>query len=256
MNTIKSRLSFHVVAVIAVIAGVASANGQTLSITNGLTWWLKADAISGLTNGQAVSLWEDSSTNGYDATQAIAGERPTYMTGILNGLPVVRFDDPGSVGPAGDGDQLTTTSIGALADMSLFLVAKPVDVLSRYALTFGGDTRALVYGFANTTHWTWFNGSFTNLAAFNVTKFQVVSYTGANTLTGSWAVGGNMGGGNTNPFKGDIAEVIVFDRALSITERQEVTEYLIGKWAIPEPSSVALLGLGGVILLRRRQGNC
>lgn len=54
--------------------------------------WLKADAITGLVNGAAVSAWTDSSGNGFNATQGTASRRPTYVTGAMNGLPVVRFN--------------------------------------------------------------------------------------------------------------------------------------------------------------------
>ena len=57
---------------------------------SGLAFWVKADSIvSG--DGGAIATWEDSSGNGRQASQGTAGNRPTYETGELNGLPVVRF---------------------------------------------------------------------------------------------------------------------------------------------------------------------
>ena len=56
-----------------------------------LTTWFKADALS-LANGAPVSLWPDSSGNGDSATQTNSSQRPTLVTGALNGLPVVRFN--------------------------------------------------------------------------------------------------------------------------------------------------------------------
>ncbi|HWY76579.1 MAG TPA: LamG-like jellyroll fold domain-containing protein, partial [Verrucomicrobiae bacterium] len=55
-----------------------------------LTTWFKADAL-GLANGAAVSTWLDSSGNGDNATQANTSQMPTFVTGAMNGLPVVRF---------------------------------------------------------------------------------------------------------------------------------------------------------------------
>jgi len=57
-----------------------------------LTTWFKADAITGLANGASVSLWPDASGKGDHATQATAGQMPKYVTGAINGLPVVRFN--------------------------------------------------------------------------------------------------------------------------------------------------------------------
>jgi hypothetical protein len=57
-----------------------------------LAAWFKADAIPGLVNGGAVSNWIDASGNTNDATQTVFGQQPSYVTGAMNGLPVVRFN--------------------------------------------------------------------------------------------------------------------------------------------------------------------
>jgi len=57
-----------------------------------LAAWFEADAISGLASGASVSNWPDLSGRGNNATQAIASRQPTYVTGAMNGLPVVRFN--------------------------------------------------------------------------------------------------------------------------------------------------------------------
>jgi len=57
-----------------------------------LAAWFEADAISGLASGASVSNWPDLSGRGNSATQAIASRQPTYVTGAMNGLPVVRFN--------------------------------------------------------------------------------------------------------------------------------------------------------------------
>lgn len=64
-------------------------------------FWLKADALS-LTNGDPVTTWTDSSGNSRDFGQATAGKKPTYNTGMINGLPGVNFDG---------GDCLTRASV-------------------------------------------------------------------------------------------------------------------------------------------------
>ncbi len=58
----------------------------------GLAGWWKADAISGLADGDPVASWLDSSGNGRTFSQATAAKKPTFKTGIVNGMPVVRFD--------------------------------------------------------------------------------------------------------------------------------------------------------------------
>jgi len=53
--------------------------------------WYKADAITGLSDNDPIDTWPDSSGNGIDLTQTSTA-RPLYKTGIVNGLPVARFD--------------------------------------------------------------------------------------------------------------------------------------------------------------------
>jgi hypothetical protein len=61
-----------------------------------LAAWFKADAITGVANGSALATWPDASGNGYDATQGTPAQRPTYVTGAMNGLPAVRFNSANS----------------------------------------------------------------------------------------------------------------------------------------------------------------
>ncbi|HMV78673.1 MAG TPA: hypothetical protein PLJ29_11235 [Leptospiraceae bacterium] len=55
-----------------------------------LVIWLKADSL-GLSDGTAVSNWNDLSGYGNHYTQATAGLRPTYRVNQINGLPSVQF---------------------------------------------------------------------------------------------------------------------------------------------------------------------
>ena len=54
--------------------------------------WLKADAITGLSDGAAVATWPDSSGLTNNATQPSAPYQPQFVTNGVNGLPVMRFD--------------------------------------------------------------------------------------------------------------------------------------------------------------------
>jgi hypothetical protein len=59
---------------------------------NTLIFMLEADAISGLSNGTAVSNWDDSISS-YDFDIATAALKPIYYTtGGTNSMPYVRFD--------------------------------------------------------------------------------------------------------------------------------------------------------------------
>jgi hypothetical protein len=78
--------------------------------------WLKADSL-GLSDGDAVGTWTDSSGNGYDATQATGSAKPTYKTNItLAGKPVVRFDG---------GDYLASSAPTDANGQTVIAVARP-----------------------------------------------------------------------------------------------------------------------------------
>jgi len=57
-----------------------------------LSGWYKADAISGLSDGDAVASWVDSSGQGNTLTQSTTAAKPSYQTNELNSLPILRFD--------------------------------------------------------------------------------------------------------------------------------------------------------------------
>ena len=73
-----------------------AANAQIGHLTAKSGWysntehWLRADAITGLNDGDPVSTWIPQ-VYGNDAIQT-GINRPLYKAGILNGKPVVRFD--------------------------------------------------------------------------------------------------------------------------------------------------------------------
>lgn len=60
--------------------------------TTNLEMELNARDIVGLTDGDTVATWSDSSAAGNDATQAAYSYRPIYKTNIIGSNPVVRFD--------------------------------------------------------------------------------------------------------------------------------------------------------------------
>lgn len=82
----------------------------------GLTLWLKADAITGLSDGAAVASWLDSSGNIFNATGS-TGSQPVFSTNASpTGLPGVTFtsDQLNSAAPSGGGEQ-TVVAIVKLA---------------------------------------------------------------------------------------------------------------------------------------------
>jgi hypothetical protein len=82
--------------------------------------WLRADVGVAYNSSNQVSLWNDQSANGYNASQLSSSNQPTLVTGAVNGLPVISFN-PSSAGqflqfPAG---------FDFSAGLSLFIVLNP-----------------------------------------------------------------------------------------------------------------------------------
>jgi hypothetical protein len=218
-----------------------------------LAAWFRADALA-LTDGAAVATWADSSGNGRDGTQGTAGQRPVYKTGIVNGLPVVRFD--------GVDDNLAVDALASLfngndAPGSVFAVLKQSSTAGTQevlALDSAGSAqfqagysagwrvrrrddaataKSQTGGTSDTT--TFHIVTWTAAAAANIWKdgAQVVTAgdvdVGTSTFTrgriGKLAAGGEF-------LAGDLAELIVFTRVLSSFQRKLVEAYLSVKYAL------------------------
>ena len=214
----------------------------------GLKLWLKADSLS-LADDSPVDAWADSSLSGNGVAQVTGMKMPTFKTNVLNGLPVVRFD--------GIDDTLFRPAAGGFActeGHAVFAVLNP--------------TSALAYGMAVVTNYQM--NEMRQSGAGGVPEWMIPSgfaqVNGANDLTGLWkvwtgtyavasqtlelfvngvsqgtqsdpgplAVGDIYVGSRTDTYHwlGDIAEVLVYDAALSGTDRQNIENYLITKYAL------------------------
>lgn len=95
--TVSVGTTYYYVVSAANVSG-ESANSTEVSVTTPvppppeLVAWFKADGITGLANGAAVTVWPDATGHGYDATQSTSARKPTYVTGAIHGLPAVRFN--------------------------------------------------------------------------------------------------------------------------------------------------------------------
>jgi hypothetical protein len=87
-NVVNGTIYYYVVSAVNSV-GDGTNSVQVYVTPSTLIAWFKADAITGIANGSLVSTWNDFSGNGYSANAP--GGAPTYVTGAMNGLPVVRF---------------------------------------------------------------------------------------------------------------------------------------------------------------------
>jgi hypothetical protein len=277
------RHTLMAVAVAGVLSAAGAASAATLTVTGGLKLWLKADAGVTTFGGEVVS-WTDSSGNGNDAI-GTPGSAPTYIASdpAIQNLPALNFNSINQRLNAGSNVDLTQLTIfsvfratdlgfGAIVDM-----VNPSPLSENYALLTGHDTGQQIW------HLQWNNGSFDNIntgfgnpnylntwtirtdrhdGAGNAAMYQngnlLVSSSGdTNPATNAnnqlWI--GHYQVGSTGYFGGQMAEILIYDTALSTQDRQAVEAYLNEKYItgpIPEPST-ALLAAGGVVLLAGRR---
>jgi hypothetical protein len=183
--------------------------------------WL--DANAGITKdvGNKVSAWADQSGALNNFAQATAANQPLWVAAQLNGLPIVRGD--------GLATFMASASIAAQAALSVFCVAKNPDLVLKYLIAFGSNTKAIVRGVTTNT-WKWYNSPETEIAPDTPVQFRAFGATVGSSTLGAWNVGASMTPSSWS--NDDLAEVIVYNRALSGSEYMSVLAYLKAKYAL------------------------
>jgi hypothetical protein len=212
------------------------------------------------TSGQSIYQWNDLSGNNRHAIQATSGNRPTWVPPASgqNGLGAISFNGSSSFFD-------TSMSLNGLSSFSIFLVAKSATsggwqsalrqqsgfqgffvmpwtsnggaVSPRIILGYDGGTTT-----PNTVALT--NGAF-NLISFirnsgvsNVANVNGVLSSTRSANTASLSESVNLSIGRypqpvAEYFSGSIAEIVIFNRALSPSETSSVESYLKTKWGTP-----------------------
>lgn len=218
------------------------------SSLSGLVQWLKADAITGLADNDPISTWEDSSSNNKDATRS-GTSRPTYQTNEQNGMPIVRFDGVNDYFDVGSFASLTAGEIFVVIKLSVDPTTGAATGLWAYGSAAGVGHYAyidnVIYESFGTTVRKTVGNPTPSLAAWRVYNvFSAASDWAANldgtalhttaTNTVGFASACTLGGGPALGvyLKGDIAELVLYDRKLTAPERATVLAHLEGKWAV------------------------
>lgn len=226
---------------------------------SGNTLWLIAEDVDTPVDGTVVTTWSDSSGSGDHATSS-GGARPTYETSIVNSLPVVRFDgsddylesactDYGTVFAVISMRTLAANKswIGALSSSGgawdAYLIgttANTDQMVSRIGLSGGGSAAEVVGGSATITAGAFFIWTFRQSGSLSIAQWK------NGTAQGTYSAGSTPQGGLQNTVLGagyyndarvdfaqwDIAEVLIFDSALSTSDLNDVGDYLGDKYAI------------------------
>lgn len=226
-------------------------NGSTFSPSDvaGLWLWAKSESLDGLSDGAAISQWNDSSGNARHLTQGTGANQPIKQT--VGGKSVARFD--------GANHRMAVPNASALTAATVFIVVKvdadPAAGIPTSGLwDFGSDaandthypfTDGIIYDdFGTTARKTTVNPTPALTSPRNYCVISAASdwrsyLDGSNlhttaTNTVGFLAAPLLGRGPTNPVNldGDVHELILYSSALSDGNRQSVEGYLRTKFTL------------------------
>jgi hypothetical protein len=208
---------------------------HTLPVSGAKAWFLGSYGVS--TAGSAF-IWGDQSGNGLDAV-SVGALAPTQQLGVLGGHGVMNFSGT---------QRMSMGYLNLPQPNSLFIVARrtPAATINTF---FDGDANRNNLNHLNTGTYSMYAGTPLNSAVINAGSFRVLyalyngagsvlgvdGFADANGNAGTQAMGTPMiGADSTGAYQlvGDIAEIILFNRALSAAERSSLTSYLKERYGI------------------------
>jgi hypothetical protein len=212
----------------------------------GLELWLKADA--GVTSSAGkVSSWQDQSGRGHHATMSLASRQPSLVTGALGGKPVIRFSGAQSLGLATpvQPSAFTVFVVGknSMPTESFSMILGPGGNWPNNQLRWENGTQALFVGTSNalpvvtatvgnTRVYHRLSASY-NGSALSVYRDGNLVSTRTFQTTGPWTLAQVGAWYSTYFMRGDLAEIVMYNRALAAGERSTVEGYLKSKYALP-----------------------
>jgi hypothetical protein len=218
--------------------------------------WLRADnAVTSDGSGQ-VSSWDDQSqsiTNPLNQAKPVGGASSDIVVGTSdsNYNPVISFSGASSKELTGASDfsfsvsntiivvsknLLTTGDIGGIFDTGTGEMGIYAQNTGEYSLDRGSiltsvtRSPSIIFGQYN-TGFTGGNKLFSNGLEFSATSNIDQSYNVPFSGT-FFEIGGRTHGFPGRIFKGDIAEVIYYNRGISVQEQQQIQSYLSIKYGI------------------------
>ncbi len=209
-----------------------------------LKFWFSAKSITGKSDGDSVTQWDDLSGNGLHATEATYA--PLYYSSVINGLPGLRFGSHAN----------TKLSISSTTQtyMSVFVVVYILAKSVSYPIVYQEDNinTGIVILSNNQSYWSFRYATTTysapsatyvsgqpNILTMRLGSIPVGYYDGA-AVAGGAVIGAErskthtIGNANDNSRQtnGYIGELFAFDRVITNDELIKMHTYLSKAWNI------------------------
>ena len=239
-----------------------------LPVKNGLLVWLDAadDSTFSYSSGTEVSQWRDKSGNNFHANQATVANQPSRNT-VVNSRKSVNFNSTNGDRLRVNSGMVFTNSVTAIvfikpgtqnfAYADILDQDHGMDGYNGWVIQRNNTASQWLVWLANSANTTWLN---TNAVSYADNTPQIVTLRkGSSTLTlssngtssgdvaiadqqirqanyvglniGTWRAGNELYA-TSRHYNGEICEILVYNRALSLTEIKQVHTYLGQKWGI------------------------
>ncbi|MFI5263677.1 MAG: sialate O-acetylesterase, partial [Candidatus Kapaibacterium sp.] len=248
-------MKFTFYSILLAVSFVAlSSIDSAAQIPTGASFWLRADSGVIFSQNNVVAEWKDQSGTTKSAFQSLPVSQPTLITSAFNTMPAIHFD--------GRFDYMDCAPIFPVSkDYTVSIVARVID-FSRSNNLLSGNTHAIyseATGFSVVQNDTLPAPTaiskiplFPNIPAIITIVYQQSTQTAKIYINGDLADSAFIGS-NKDPkiylggfqglasFYGDLAEIVLYSRALSETDRKQLEDYFFTKYAIiptPAPDSI------------------
>jgi hypothetical protein len=232
------------------------------TMISGCALWLDAADQSTVTGTTSMTSWRDKSSNAYSANSFVNSvANPSWVSNIQNGNGVVRYS-------TGNGSAISNFVLAQT--ISIFMVYYPINQTigffieqgpnentnpgfylytlsdNNFAINSGTGQVAANFPTNVVTSNTWqmvgginpdpANSSTMAYYINGVTRASGSTQSGTTPVTATLFLNGRNGTNNVS-YNTYIAEVIIFNTALTTSQRQQVEGYLAQKWGISIPTS-------------------
>ncbi|MBN1536537.1 MAG: hypothetical protein JW908_07380 [Anaerolineales bacterium] len=242
--------------------GVGSTDGSSP-----LSLWLKSDAgiyiddacTTTAGDGNSVACWEDQSGNNHQFIQSTSGNQPTFSASGLNNWPILQFNGGSHYLEKSYTSDLNTN------DFTVFIVARTTggDASLRSPYASHCSASGFVFYASDSDYWNfwaWKPSQWSKqiVTSVDITNWHILNgYYGASLydsqyfdidgtnyksniffFTKNESCPARVGAGDTDQaspsayFNGEIAEIIIYNAALTMAERTLVNNYLNSKYDI------------------------